>query len=418
MKILHIGYTNIGGAGIGMMNLHQAMLDRGIDSKVLVVQKQTTCNTVFTALPNLHVWANNRFALLLEKVARRMGIYFNALDRIRMQMYKAKHKHPIPFSSPITNYDLSEHPLVKEADIINLHFISDFVDIETFFSKVHKPIVWIMRDENPGLGGFHYTSTKEEYYKDFATLEDMFINIKRKAIKGCNNLYIVSLSDYMRRFCQNVDFISDLPNTVIGNVINPDEYPIFSQAEARETLHLNKTDIIISFVCFDLGEKRKRLKEVIEALTIIKQSPMLGERERQHIQLVCVGMNKIQLSHPNVICLGKISDKRQLSMVYAASNVFVTPSDQESFGKTVIEALYCGTPVVSTPTGIAPEVINEDNGCICPNSSPVEIASAIIRVLIHEAYNPEQIRQKATELFSPKAIVSQYTQLYKTILNK
>ena len=87
MKILHIGYSDIGGAGMGMMNLHQAMLNEGIDSKVLVVLKQSACNTVYTALPNQHVWVNNRFVILLEKVMRRLGLCFNAYDRMRQQIY-------------------------------------------------------------------------------------------------------------------------------------------------------------------------------------------------------------------------------------------------------------------------------------------------------------------------------------------
>ena len=210
----------------------------------------------------------------------------------------------------------------------------------------------------------------------------------------------------MRRFCEGVDFLANRPNTIIYNAISPADYIIFKRNEARNELGLNPDDIVLSFVCCQLSEKRKRFAEVMEALNI------LGDKR---IKLLCVGKCDVEITNPNVISLGSISDRRRMSLVYSASDIFVSPSAQESFGKTVVEALYCGTPVVSTPVGIAAEIIAEGNGALCGSGTPHEIAEAIKRVLGNKFSNTE-IRQLAVEKFAPENVAQQYIALYNKIL--
>lgn len=405
MKILHIALTDGGGAGMGLMNQHRALLQLGVDSRVLVAIKQSKDATITEMRPNQNVWGSNKYVVLLQKIARRMGLSFNLYDRTHRDIYKIKKKIAIPFSSPITQYDVSRHPLVDWADVINLHFISGFVDIPSFFKNVKKPIVWTMRDENPGLGGFHYAEAKQVHYKEFSELEDKFLNIKRNAIESCSNLSIVSLSEIMRQFCDGVDFLANRPNTIIYNAISPDDYTMFQRNEARHELGINPDNIVLSFVCCQFSEKRKRFAEVLQALDI------LGDK---NIKLLCVGKCDVEITSPNVIALGSISDRHRMSLVYSASDVFVTPSAQESFGKTVVEALYCGTPVVSTSVGIAAEIINESNGALC-GGTPSEIAEAIRQVLGNK-YNQTEIRRLATEKFAPENVARQYFSLYNEIL--
>ena len=402
MKVLHIALSDGGGAGIGMMNQHRALLDMGVDSRVLVAVKKTDCPTVTLAQPNQYVWSTNRYLLLIEKIARRFGICFNRYDRIHHSIYKVRKRHNVPFSSPVTQYDLSRHPLVEWADVINLHYVSGFVDMATFFGNVGKPIVWTMRDENPGLGGFHYEESRRQYYKYYTTLEDEFLAIKRKAIQSCESLSLVSLSAMMRDFCKKVDFLANRRNTIIHNAIDPSGYTAVNKDEARRALGLSSDDTILSFVCCQLDERRKRLAETIEAIGI------LGD---EHIKLVCVGNGDTTPHAPNIITLGTISDTQRLSLVYSASDAFVSPSAQESFGKTIVEALYCGTPVVSTPVGIAAEIIDESNGTLC-GGTPREIAKAIGEVLARQ-HNRQAIRDKAVGMFAPANIARQYIELYK-----
>ena len=409
MKVLHIALTDGGGAGQGMMNQHIALLKAGVDSKVLVAQKKSSLDTVYEMKPNHSVWSSNKYVYQLEKVARRLGICLTEYDKLHHLIYIIRSKHPVPFSSPMTQYDVSGHPLVEEADVINLHFIAGFVDVASFFSKVKKPVVWTMRDENPGLGGFHYEESRVGADARLLLLDEKFLDIKRRALKSCPDLHLVSLSHLMLEFCGKVDFLACHPNQVIYNAIHPDAYQMVEKRQARRELSLSEQDLVISFVSTSLGERRKRLREVMESVSILE-----GRVSDKQIKLLCVGQEDIHVKRPDMICLGTISDTRQLCRVYSASDVFVSPSAQESFGKTVVEALYCGTPVVSTPVGIAAEVIDEENGVVCENGSADEIATAIEMVL-HRNYDGESIRRTSCSLFSPGRVAEQYIELYKAI---
>lgn len=406
MKVLHIALTDGGGAGLGMMNQHLALLKVGVNSKVLVALKKSSMDSVYETKPNHSILSSNKYIYLLEKIARRLGICLTEYDKIHHLIYTIRRKHPVQFSSPVTQYDVSEHPLVKEADVINLHFIADFVDLKSFFVKVKKPIVWTMRDENPGLGGFHYLATKQAYLQYYKAVEAQMLMIKRRAIMQCQQLQIVSLSRKMQEFCQQVDYLACRPNAIIYNAISSEAFQPFDRREARKKLGVREDDMVLSFVSADLTEKRKGLSLLLEALDILHD---------ERIKLLCVGRSSVEINHKNVISLGSICDTRQLSMVYSASNAFVTASSQESFGKTVVEALYCGTPVVSMPVGIASEIIDETNGVLCSARTPQEIANGIKKISASN-YDSTSIRATAKDKFAPERIAQKYINLYSSML--
>lgn len=69
-----------------------------------------------------------------------------------------------------------------------------------------------------------------------------------------------------------------------------------------------------------------------------------------------------------------------MPLYYSAANVCVVPSYYETFGLVILEALACGTPVIASNIGIAPQVIiNGRNGLIMENNSPKEITQALDR---------------------------------------
>lgn len=416
MKILHIALTDSGGAGIGMMNQHRALLSIGIKSRILVAKKRSNDSAVVEMCPNQYIWSHNRYVRFIQRVACRLGICFNPYDRYHYLIYKVRRRHKVEFDNPCSQYDVASHPLVEWADVINLHYISGFVDVPSFFSKICKPVVWTMRDENAGLGGFHYVETRQEYYCFYAPLEDCFFDIKRRAINSCSSLFIVSLSRGMQQFCKKTDFLAALSNIIIPNAIDSACYHPYGRSEARRMLNLASDDILVGFVCCALGEKRKGLMLALDAIQILNEDEkrqFVGKR----IRLLCVGKDDICIDSLDIIKLGTVVDKDRLSMAYSAADIFLNASSQESFGKTIIEALYCGIPVVSTPVGIAPEIIGRHNGCLCSERTPCSIASAIMSVLT-TTYNKIAIRNAAIRRFAPEKVAAQYVTLYKSILGE
>jgi len=107
-------------------------------------------------------------------------------------------------------------------------------------------------------------------------------------------------------------------------------------------------------------------------------------------------------------------------MLYAASDVMVVPSVQESFGQTASEAMACGTPVVAfNTTGLKDIVDHESNGYLARAFDPGELAKGIAWVLEdEERWNTlsRHAWKKAVQDFSIETVARKYAKLYADIL--
>lgn len=408
MKVLHIGFTDYGGAGKGMLYLHQALKEAGVDSHVLVAEKSSSSEDITCAEPNLNLYSysKNKYIRFFQKAVRKRGWGLNLIDKYRRMIGKIPVSQTCIFTFPITHYDLSGHPLVKEADIIHLHWIANFVDFPSFFRNIDQSIVWTLRDVNPGLGGFHYERDVNEYGDYYASIEKDFRDIKRRGLSACHDMTLVAMSDQMTSFCANNDLLRNFPVKRIEGLIDFSRYDRLPRLLAKKALGIDQSVFSVLFVAVNLGDQKKGLRIVYEALDMLPFAT----------QLVCVGRNNYFASIPdNVICLNTVDSERLMSIVYSAADVFVTPSFQESFGKTTVEALSCGTPVISSETGIAPEVITPDNGILLDEISAEAVAQAIIKVHGTE-YDRESIRKQTLDRFAPGKIVKQYIDLYEELI--
>src|SRR5690606_4080266 len=95
-----------------------------------------------------------------------------------------------------------------EADIINLHWTAGFLDWPSFFSKIKKPVVWTLHDQNAFLGGEHYRERfygmdekgvpiPRSYSRSETDEENRLAQIKRECLAGASNLTVVTPSKWM-----------------------------------------------------------------------------------------------------------------------------------------------------------------------------------------------------------------------------
>jgi len=97
----------------------------------------------------------------------------------------------------------------------------------------------------------------------------------------------------------------------------------------------------------------------------------------------------------------------------------VLPSRAESFGMVLVEALACGTPVVTTRCGGPEEIVNEHVGVLVPPEDPEALASGIEHVLEHNAdYHPARLRAHALENFGLDSVGRRLEDLYQKALNR
>lgn len=106
-------------------------------------------------------------------------------------------------------------------------------------------------------------------------------------------------------------------------------------------------------------------------------------------------------------------DNSDLVTLYNATFAFLYPSLRESFGIPMLEAMACGTPVITSRTSAMPEVAGEGSILIDP-FKPQEIADALLRLENHRDYYDEQCLYglERVKQFSWKKTAEAYTEIY------
>ena len=119
-----------------------------------------------------------------------------------------------------------------------------------------------------------------------------------------------------------------------------------------------------------------------------------------------------------VFFLGHLSHDQVLREMISG-NVFCLTSIYETFGVVVIEALACGMPVIVTPCGGPPELVNNENGLVALSNSVEDMTSAMVQ-LYHNmnSYNSEKIRQACLEKFGGPKVAGQLVDIYHSVLKK
>ena len=355
MKVLHITYTDAGGAGIAAMKIHKTLHQHGIESSMLVADMTSLEENVYTAetcFTPSYIPPENKFLRKIKKLARKRGYFLSTQERYDRFVNHIPSAHKTFFTSPLSCYNLNQHPAVLDADIIHLHWIANFVDYPTFFPDINKPIVWTLHDENLAYGGFHYGREREQYYPYYAEVEDAYCQIKQSSLAQCKDIHVVALSKMMKDFYTTKSFLSGRPTTIIHNGIDTDIFRPLDRSIGRQVYHIPENNYVIVFCCVNLNDKRKGLAELVEAISKL---------QRHDITLLCIGGGHFDTDLPvDIRYTGPINNPYLLAMTYSCGNLFAFPSYQEAFAQTPLEAIACGLPIVAFPCSGMEELVNSD----------------------------------------------------------
>ncbi len=393
MKILHICTKDHGGAGLCCLRIHQALMKQGINSRVLVLEKRGNCPEVYAAgcAPGSCRSFLNR---IVNKGLRLIHLKITNFNKrlAFMQKYGAY------CSLPVSEYDISGHPLVKEADILHLHWINNFVDYSSFFEKVQKTMVWTLHDENLFLGVTHYAQCGDTK----RMLEKRYYKKKQEAIGRIKNLSIVFLSEMMQRQYAHHEIIRGRYSTVINNAVDYNKFHPVNKIKARTMFNIAENAIVFAFVAATLNDVRKGLGNLVKTL------------ERMNIpnaMILAVGDNGKGPEWPLTKSTGAIYDTEILSAAYSSADYFVLPSRQETFAQTPLESLACGVPVIAFPVSGTNELITEKNGIRCNGFTSEDLEEGI-RIAMNTSYDAEAIRKDVIDRFSPDFTAKKYIDLY------
>ncbi len=307
-------------------------------------------------------------------------------------------------------------------DIIHLHNLhGSYLNIKILFKflkKYNKPVVWTLHDCWTYTGHCaHFTTIgckkwqtlcsncphKKHYPKSlFLDRSTRNHKLKKKLFTSLNNVTLITpsqwLADVTKQSYMGKYEIHPIPNGVDLEVFKPTE------SDFRKKYGLENKKIILG-VASAWGKNKGTDEFAALAQT-------LGD----DFKVVMVGVNEnLAKTLPNeILAFPRTQTVKELAEIYTAADVFLNPSRQETMGLTTVEAMACGTPVVTSNCTAVPEVVDENSGIVCENLEIETIKSAILEVL---SKNYPNTRKRAEQYEKQKQYLkylNQYEKLFKT----
>ena len=146
----------------------------------------------------------------------------------------------------------------------------------------------------------------------------------------------------------------------------------------------------------------------------VKRPLLMADLDRHYLDDI-ISRNHIENIRQHIEMPGYIVNS-DLPYVYSAAFAFLYTSLRESFGIPLLEAIACGTPVVTSNTSSMPEIGGKDAILVNPES-PEEICEQLLRLETDKAYYQQQVQVglQRSKLFSWKFTAEQLLSLYETV---
>ncbi len=333
------------------------------------------------------------------------------------------------FSRAATRRLVKQLKLYKP-DIIHLHNLHGYyLDIRTLFAylaQAEVPVVWTLHDCWAYTGHCAYYTMAE---CDRFTLgcghcpqlaaypASLFVDQsarnwqqKRASIAEVPNLTLVTPSVWLGKEVRR-SFLGKRPIRVIPNGIDMfqfrpcDEPEMLSDVVKRYGLaELAGKHMLLSVA--STWDERKGLRDLVE----------LSKRLREDMMIVVLGLTERQRGELPIamLGLGRTQNIRELRALYAAADVCLSLSHEETQGMTLLEALACGTQVLCYAATALPETVTPDVGEVVPEDDLTAAAAACARLCDHPK-SPQSCRARALE-YEKRGQYTQYVGLYEELL--
>lgn len=314
-------------------------------------------------------------------------------------------------------------------DIVHIHnihgYFLNYKELFDYFSRRNIPVVWTVHDCWLYTGHcYYYSYIRCDRWKSgcgncpqkrkfpasliFDRSAQNFID-KKKAFTSMpkNLLTIVPVSDWIRNEMKD-SFLKDYPFRVIHNGIDLSVFDIYDTESVKQKYGLQNRHILLGLA--SIWSEEKGLND------FIKLAGMLNDDEV--IVLVGITPEERKMLPDNVVGIGRTENIRQLAELYAAADVFINPTWQDNYPTVNLEAIACGTPVVTYRTGGSIEVITEDTGMIVEQGDVKGLMDAA-RIIEHNGKDRYSgaCRKYALEHFRKEDRYEDYFRLYDELLN-
>lgn len=307
-----------------------------------------------------------------------------------------------------------------DPDVIHLHNIHGYyINIEVLFDYLRtcgKKIIWTLHDCWAFTGhaaycdavgctrwkkGCHNCPNKKEYPIAFTDNSKLNWLKKRKLFTKIPNLQIVTPSKWLAGLVKE-SFLSKYPVTVIHNGIDTSVFKPVDSSNMRDKLNIGDKKVILGVAA--IWDSRKGLDDFIKLNKLI---------DHKEYQIVLVGLSQKQIDDipKNIIGIGRTDSVEELVELYSLAHVFVNPTYEDNYPTTNLEAIACGTPVITYDTGGSPE------SAICYGSviEKGDYRGVLMQIMNHNNMHMSNIDIKADRITIDKTMaVNDYLFIYKS----
>lgn len=421
MKVVHIALSNDGGAGIAAYRLHTALRKAGVASLMLVLYSKNddqTVNIINTTTrpclttgpgisPHFYIYEQNTRCLLEQHPQRdlKRGLFAAATSEVVLEA-------------------IAE---IRDADIINLHWVAGVVD----YSRLRhifkgKQTVLTLHAMNDFTGGCHHADECLKYTIECCHCPqlgphpfDHARHIFHQKLYGMQDTEIIAVSPskWLAECAVQSKILSGKQVLCIPNGIPSETFRPLESSAARKYFGIAPDRFIILFGAFDATNERKGSVFLAAAL---RQLPVTV---LERITLIGFGSSSESLatSFPcDVKGLGPICNEDNLALIYSMADLFALPSMADNLPNSILESLACGTPALAFRVGGIPEIIKHKvNGYLATPFSIFELAEGIIWCIEHiKQISIEACITTISDRFTDQIQAFQYIKLYQSILDR
>lgn len=262
----------------------------------------------------------------------------------------------------------------------------------------------------PQRGKFPRSLFADRSARNFRDKRDAFCSMPE------DRLTIVPVSDWMRSEMSE-SFLKDYRFQVIHNGIDTD---VFSpqpalESEVRRCYGLGDRYVILGIA--SIWSEEKGLNDFVEMAARLDSDEVI----------VLVGMDRKQLDDvlsrcgrtvlgDRMVAVKRTADVHQLAGLYSTADVLVNPTWQDNYPTVNLEAISCGTPVVTYRTGGSIEAVAGDTGFVVEQGDIEGLVDAVRRVeTLGKAHFMDACRSRAVKEFRKEDRYAEYIELYERL---
>lgn len=307
-------------------------------------------------------------------------------------------------------------------DIIHLHNLHGFcLNLPMLFNYIKKSgvkVIWTLHDCWAFTGhcpyfdmvgcekwktGCYKCPQPKIYPKMYLDTSRVMYYKKKKWLSALKSLTIVTPSQWLAERVKQ-SFLSEYDIKVINNGI---DISVFKPRESdfRKKYNIEEKYILLG-VSFDWG-KRKGL-DVFKTLA--------EKLDSNRYQIVLVGTNdNIDAQLPsNIISIHRTYNQIELAEIYSAADLFINPTREDNYPTVNMEAIACGTPVITFKTGGSPEIPDDLTGVVVDCDNIAGIEQEITRITNEAIFHKKDCLQRA-KLFDKQNCFEKYVELFNLI---